>query len=331
MEPKCQKIGGGGRIEETRRTARILDIIQHIAVAPNRWTRKAMAAKYEVSERQIQKDFEIIRNRLNLDLRHGEDGYFLKSMPKLPTVSYSFSEALSLLLAARTARIFPGVDSVELTSAIARLESLFPSEALPLLNEAVKRMPDLASSDRLTGTLNVLSRAFAEKRQVRITYRTASRADARSVRTVDPYSIVPYMRVWQLVAYCHNRNEIVEFNIGRIEKAELLDSLYEVPADFTLEDFFSGIWGVYRSRENPVEDIVLEFEQDSARWMAEWLWRKDQSIGHPGNGRVRLDLHISVSPDFISWLMSFGRHVKVIKPAGLRDELAAEHGKAASL
>jgi len=325
------KIGGGGRLEEIRRTARILDIVQHIAVAPGRWTRKSLAAKYEVSERQIQKDFEIIRNRLNLDLRHDDDGYFFKSLPKLPTVSYSFSEALSILMAARVAQTNPGINSSELSSAIARLESLFPAEALPLLREAIDQIWDLPFPGRRNDLLTVLHRAIAERSQVRLVYSTASRKNELSERVVDPYRLVPYMGIWQLVAYCHSRKEVLEFNVDRISKADLLDSNYEVPADFNLDSYFGGVWGVYRQKRRLPEDIVLEFEPEAGRWVNEGLWHPSRSVQQLANGRVSAKLHITVSPDFISWLMHFGWRVKVIKPDWLKKSLAAEHKRAAGI
>lgn len=52
----------GGRMEEVRRTSRVLDLIQDISNAPHRWQRKDLAHKYQVSERQIQKDLAIIRH-----------------------------------------------------------------------------------------------------------------------------------------------------------------------------------------------------------------------------------------------------------------------------
>jgi predicted DNA-binding transcriptional regulator YafY len=325
------KNGGGGRLEETRRTARILDIIQHIAVAPSRWTRKALAEKYEVSERQIQKDFEIIRRRLNLDLQHDEDGYVLRNAPRLPIVAYSFPEALSLLLAVRAARMIPGIDAADLASAMGRLESLFPEDAVPLLKEVISRAGDRPCPKRRRELLTVLHKAIAEQRRLRITYRTASRAGAESRRVVDPYRIIPFMRVWQLIAYCHTRKEVLEFNVDRIKKAEILKDGFEIPVDFSLGSYFAGAWGVFRDKTGSPEDIVLEFDTDSGRWVEEGLWPVGRKIEHLKGGGMRMEVRVCVSPDFVSWLMYFGRKVKIISPAWLRKRVAAEHRESGRL
>lgn len=326
---KQNNYGGGGRLEEIRRTARILDIVQNIAIAPRRWTRKALAAKYEVSERQIQKDLTIIRYRLNLDLENEGDGYFFKKIPRLPTLSYTFSEAIALLLAARVAQTLPGIDSAELASAIARLESLFPKETIPLLREAINDIPECfaESEDRLK-KLTLLHRALADKKQVKIVYKTASRGNMVSTRIVEPYRIIPYLKTWILIAFCHSRKEIREFNIDRIEKAEILDSSYEIPSYFDLDSFFGNIWGVYRQCSRPPEEVELEFEPESGCWVAEGVWHKSQKLYFEDDGRVRLKLFISVSPDFICWLLQFGWRVKILKPEWLKKEVKKELIKA---
>jgi len=321
-------LGGGGRLEEIRRTARVLDIIQNIAVAPGRWTRKALAEKYEVSERQIQKDLTIIRYRLHLDLRNDGEGYYFKNSPRLPTISYSFSEALALLLAAKVAQTLPGIDSSELASAIARLESLFPRETVPLLRSALEKLPDYSGDQERLKKLSLLHRAMAEKRQVRIVYKTASRGNVSTVRIIEPYQIFPYLKIWQVIAYCHSRKEIREFNLDRIKNIELLDSTYEIPPDFDLDSFFGHAWGVYRQNSKSPEDVELEFEPEAGLWVAEGVWHKTQRLYFDDDGRVRLKLSISITPDFISWLLHFGWRVKVLKPEWLREEVASEHRKA---
>ena len=48
-----------GRLDETRRVFRLLDMAWRIAAAPRHWTRKLLATHYEVSERQITSDLTV--------------------------------------------------------------------------------------------------------------------------------------------------------------------------------------------------------------------------------------------------------------------------------
>jgi hypothetical protein len=103
------------RLEETKRTARILEIVQLIAGNPRRYRRADLAKRFEISERMIQKDLDIIRHRLKpplcniiwhrlkLPLCNNRSGYFFDRLPRPPTTPYSFSDALALLIAANLA------------------------------------------------------------------------------------------------------------------------------------------------------------------------------------------------------------------------------------
>ncbi|MGQ9484850.1 MAG: hypothetical protein ACUVSA_07675 [Desulfosoma sp.] len=136
-----ERVFGQGRDNMIRRTARILEIIQQIAGAPGRWSRQKLAEYHEVSERMIQKDLELIRHRLGLELRHENGTYFFQRLPRVPTTVYPLSEALALLMAARAAQAIPGVNSAELAAAIARLESIFPPSLGHLVQEAIDELP----------------------------------------------------------------------------------------------------------------------------------------------------------------------------------------------
>jgi predicted DNA-binding transcriptional regulator YafY len=68
--------------ETIRRVARLLGIITDIADCHQR--RRALANRYEVSERMITKDLEIIRYGVGLPLAHGPDGYYFERPPRIP-------------------------------------------------------------------------------------------------------------------------------------------------------------------------------------------------------------------------------------------------------
>ena len=58
-----------GREQETRRVARLLEIIWLIQAAPRYWTRQRLAERFEVSVRSITSDIQVIRHRLAWDVR----------------------------------------------------------------------------------------------------------------------------------------------------------------------------------------------------------------------------------------------------------------------
>jgi len=318
-----------GREDQIRRTARVLDMVQQIAVRPRYWTRKKLAEHYELGERMIQKDLGLIRVRLGLALRNDGEGYYFEHLPHLPTTAYAFSEALALLTAARAAQAIPGVNSAELAAAIARLEAIFPDEFRPLVREATEKLPRRAVKAHRQEMLALLHRAWIEGRQVRIVYVTGSRAGEASERVVEPYHIMPYGRSWHLIAFDHRRGEVLQFKVDRVQEAELLETGYSVPADFDLDAYLGDAWGIMRGAAGPAERVELLFEPEAGRWVAEEHWHKSQQSETLPDGRVRVTFQVGVTPEMVSWLLYYGARVQVVAPAWLRERVAEEHRRAA--
>lgn len=160
--------------EEYRRTRRIIDMMLRIANQPRRWTRRDLAAHYEVSEKQIDKDITLIRHGLVMPLRHASSGYYFESLATLPGLTLSLPEALSLLLAARLGQRMPGVSGSDLSAAVARLEALLPRELRPLVGGLARGDGDAGPR---AATLRELQLAIADRARIRIAYRSASGGD----------------------------------------------------------------------------------------------------------------------------------------------------------
>jgi predicted DNA-binding transcriptional regulator YafY len=319
------------KLEETKRTSRILEIVQIVATAPRRYLRRDLAARFEVSERMIQKDLEVIRHGLKLWLSRSPEGYYFEEVPRLPALQYTFAEALALLLAVQAARQVSGVSSTELAAAVARLEALFPPEFTPLLRQAVSQPVTTAQREHRQQMLMLLNRALLEGRKARMVYETRSRDGAVSERVVRPYHIMPYVRSWQLVAYCELREAVRMFKVDRIREATLLDERYRIPDDFDLDTYMGAAWGLMRGEAGEPVDVVLRFGPEAGRWVAEEYWHPSQQAEEQPDGSVLFRLQVAVTPEFVNWLLYYGSRVEVLEPPGLRERVAEEHRRAAEV
>jgi predicted DNA-binding transcriptional regulator YafY len=319
------------KLEETKRTSRILEIVQIVATAPRRYLRRDLAARFEVSERMIQKDLEVIRHGLKLWLSRSPEGYYFEEVPRLPALQYTFAEALALLLAVQAARQVSGVSSTELAAAVARLEALFPPEFTPLLRQAVSQPVTTAQREHRQQMLMLLNQALLEGRKVRMVYETRSRDGAVSERVVRPYHIMPYVRSWQLVAYCELREAVRMFKVDRIREATLLDERYRIPDDFDLDAYMGAAWGLMRGEAGKPVDVVLHFGPEAGRWVAEEYWHPSQQAEEQPDGSMLFRLQVAVTPEFVNWLLYYGRRVEVLEPPGLRERVVEEHRRAAEV
>ncbi|MEW6174053.1 MAG: WYL domain-containing protein, partial [Bacillota bacterium] len=207
--------------------SRILELVQLVAASPRRFRRRDLAGRFEVSERMIQKDLEIVRHGLKLPLFRSLNGYYFEKTPALPVLQLNFSEALALLLAVQAAGSVSGIGSPELAAAVARLEAVFPREFTVLLRRFASDKPAAAQEHRQR-MLMLLKRALIEGCKLRMIYETRSRGGEANERVVCPYHLMPYVRSWQLIAYCERRREVRIFKVDRVREAMLLDERYRV-------------------------------------------------------------------------------------------------------
>jgi len=321
----------GRAYQETRRISRILELIQIITARPGRCRRRDLAARFEISERMIQKDLDVIRNGLKLTLARSAEGYRFDDLPRLPAVGFSFAEAISLLLAVEAGRRNTGIGTADLEAAVGRLRGLFPPEFIRRTHElgrtAAKGKP--VSAEHRPQMLALLQRAVLEARKVCIRYSTSSRGGEESVRIVHPYHLLSYVRSWHLVAHCEHRDRVLTFKVDRIRKAELLGEHFEVPFDFSLEDHIGDGWGVMSSQGVEASDVELLFDPEAGRWVTEEKWHQSQTFEVLPDGSVQFRLHLPITPDFVSWILYYGPRVEVIAPIELRSRVAEEHQRAA--
>ncbi|MCA9906803.1 MAG: WYL domain-containing protein, partial [Anaerolineae bacterium] len=170
-----------------------------------------------------------------------------------------------------------------------------------------------------------------EKRQVSITYATGSRGGKLSKRIVEPYHILPYGRSWQLIAYDHRRKDTLQFKVDRVQSCELLNSHYAISEDFDIDEYLGSSWGLMRGAANETETVVLLFEPEAGRWVAEEQWHPSQQSETLTDGRVKLTFQVGVTPEMVNWLLYYGSRVQVLEPAWLQERVVAEHRKAVGM
>ena len=99
--------------------------------------------------------------------------------------------------------------------------------------------------------------------------------------------------------------------VHRIQKVELTERSFDYPDDYDFEKVYNHNFGVIKEE---AFDVELEFLGWAAAYVAERIWSPDQKITKKRDGSVRLKFSASSEPELISWILSFGDEVKLIKP-----------------
>jgi predicted DNA-binding transcriptional regulator YafY len=176
--------------------------------------------------------------------------------------------------------------------------------------------------------MRTLYTAVVRHRSVRITYR-ARKGGALTQRTIDPLHLTRCEGQWYLVSFCHLRKAIRTFVPARIQEVRLLAENFTPPKGFDPEEHFRTAFGVVAGYK--VAEAVLRFDASVATLIRERRWHATQKLEDLPGGEVRLRMTCSQSQELIAWLLSWGEHVSVEQPAGLAQEVAKAHRRAAAI
>jgi predicted DNA-binding transcriptional regulator YafY len=177
--------------------------------------------------------------------------------------------------------------------------------------------------------LNLLLRALVNLQKIDILYETASRGGEISQRVVHPYAVMPYVRSWQLVAFCERRQAVLMFKVDRIQQVRILTEGYRIPQEFNLHNYMGPTWGVLREEGGEEVEVQLLFDAEAGRWVAEEQWHPSQRVEQLEDGRVLFAVQVAINAEFVKWVLRYGRQVKVLEPAALAIRVRAEHLAAA--
>lgn len=291
---------------------------------------KAIAERFEVSERTIYDDHTFMRDRLHAPIEwdderrgwfYGDDTYVL------PTIWINEGELLALFLGQILSQQYLGTTFEEqLRDGINKITKHLPEEVKVNLTEAAECYI-VQTGFTAIPTENVreqLEWAIRRKRQINIRYYTASRGTT-SERTVDPYQLFTVIPNWYLLAHDHHRDDIRSFRLDRIEQLDVLPSTFEIDPEFSAEAHLAQ---GFLASTGDIHPVAIRFDAEQARYIREKQWHPSQEpLEELEDGGVILRFRAGGLDAIQRWVLQYGSHAQVIEPAVLRDNIAAESSR----
>lgn len=247
----------------------------------------------------------------------------------LSTVRLSMYEAVALYFAARLLAHHSDEHNPHIVSALDKLAAGLPASTVAT---HIARVADLVRGRPMRSAyisaLEVLMRAWADRRMVRLRYRAPSRE--LTEREVAPYFIEVARSEpgAYVIGFDRLRGAIRTFKIERVERADLLDESYEVPDDFDPYAFLAQAWGVMD--EGAVE-VHLRFNSLAAARVRESMWHRSQRLFERDDGGCDLWMTIGGTREVLPWVLGWGADVEVLAPQELRADVAAHGARMAAL
>lgn len=243
---------------------------------------------------------------------------------RIPALSFSATEIMALVLSRDLLKPLEGTQlEAAVNSALTKMTSVLPPAGLDFVRQmqeffSVGLGPHKAYA-RHRQVLERLSRAVAERRTVQMRYYSASRGRVTR-REVDPYHLWFAAGGLYLIAYCHRRRDVRMFAVERIRSLTVTAHPFQLPLGFDVEAYVEDALVVMRGR---LVEVELAFDRATAAWARDRIWHPSQHLVPTRDG-LRMTLRVADTRELTGWILSFGRGVRVIRPAALRERVHQE-------
>jgi len=323
----------GGSTAKRDRGARLLRVANVLKAHPDGIRAEEIAQRLGISRRTAYRDLQALDGELQMPTWSTDGRWGILDTAFLPPLKLTTSEAMAVFLATRLMVRYADKYDPDLASAFEKLAEGLP----PALTEHVNRSLDVLQRARrdpaFVERVHGLTRAWAERRVVEITYEPAryeGRAAETRRATVRPYMIEPstLTHALYLIGWDEDRDALRTFKIERIGEVVVTPGRFEPPEPGTIEAMLRQAWDIIA--DQPATEVALRFSAAVASRVAETTWHPSQRVEREADGTLTWRATVSGTIEIRLWVLSWGDDVEVLAPASLRDDIRATYRRALS-
>jgi len=172
-----------------------------------------------------------------------------------------------------------------------------------------------------TEELDDLFQAVSDLRPLTLLYRSAGKDQDERI-TIHPYALVLYRDSIYCVGYHADRGEVRTLLLDRMRDTQAaITERFELPADFNIDDYFQGEFGIWKSTTK--HKVVIDFDQQGAEYVRMRKVHPTQKLAAIAGG-VRLTMTVGNLRELTSWVLEWGRRAKVVEPPELVERVREE-------
>jgi proteasome accessory factor B len=297
----------------------------HQAIQSGRYPNAvALARELEVSSKSIHRDFEFMRDRLQLPLEYDHDRkgyYYTEEVSNFPTLQITEGELFALLVAEKALQQYRGTTFERpLLSAFKKMAAALPDTVSLNLAEWERTISFRTSAEPVLNleTFDTLSKATAQRQQLQLTYRKPGRRETE-LRLVDPYHLANINGEWFLFAWCHLRRDIRTFVPARIQAIATTGKTFARPQKFSLDKRLRDSFGVQSGQGS--FDVVIRFNELVSDYIREKKWHESQQLKELKDGGLELRMKLSSLAEVERWVLGWAGNAQVIQPPELAQKV----------
>ena len=336
-EDRKNKLSELERVREIHRLIkRYTDNLQNDSF---RVTQEKLAKALHVSDRQIRRDLDTLRGRIDeRDVRNQIRGDGEALVYDVGKRSFRYTRAVDLSV------WYGRLDDEELGSLLVAQQALAVFSGMPLAKHVSDMFEDDAGGmvgnhrsvlrDEITKLVSfypdgagkidetqfaTIFRGLLLSQQLEVTYRSKASA-APVLRVLHPYHLCCFKHQWRLIAFDSLSQEVRDFVVTprRLLSVKPVDRPFKRPSDFNAHEHLS------RHKDTKVQMVKLRVARPGAHHVLERNWYGLVACQELPNGSVEATFKVGDEGEFMRFVLAFGQDCEVLEPAAFREKIHAE-------
>ena len=293
-----------------------------------------------VSRATLKRDLDYLRERLDAPIVYDRfaNGYSMRPDARdqrqvkheLPGVWFSEREIHALLTMHQLIQGLDegGVLARHLTPLLDKLHGMLGASDAEA-QELMQRVKIMSAARRpvIGRHFELIGNAITQRRRVQMRYYVRSRRE-ETERTVSPQRLVHWRNTWYLDAWCHSSDALRRFALDAVRSASLLEQRAKDVSLKTIEAALDAGYGVFSGAK--LQWATLLFTPEAAQWVQHEQWHAKQQTTLHDDGSLTLRLPYSDATELVMDILRHGEQVKVLAPAALVKQVAAQTCAAAA-
>lgn len=187
-----------------------------------------------------------------------------------------------------------------------------------------------AMNESIYYTVDALHEAIDGGKQIRFHYfewalgRGHERVEKRLRKNGDWYRVSPWWLIWDnenyyLVAYDQLSRDVRHYRVDKMQDLEIVDGPREgkeLLASFDPGAYAGSLFGMYHGQ---LETVKIRFENSLIGVVADRFGR-EVFLSPDGDDHFIVTAKVAVSPQFLSWVFSFGAQAQILSPEPIRQQ-----------
>ncbi len=185
-----------------------------------------------------------------------------------------------------------------------------------------------AMNESIYYTVDALHEAIDSSKQIRFHYfewalgRGRERVEKRLRRGGGWYQVSPFSLVWDnenyyLVAFETESGTVRHYRVDKMQNLTVTDLPREgLPENFDPAAYAGSLFGMYNGVQ---ETVKLRFENSLIGVVADRFGR-EVFLSPDGDSHFTVTTKVAISPQFLSWVFSFGPQAQILSPEPVRNQ-----------